>query len=162
MNIENREAQIAQQVFNSINDNNVHVVVDVLPEKEGDFTRTSPVKAAISVCYYGADYEHPATTSEISQGEDESYDVIVRSMKLRGQWGVYDLLQKVTVALLGKKLVGTDRIYLKKVGVEERIPDKEWIYRMRFAFRSFVVQADDTVLGPTITSITFNQNIVPE
>lgn len=155
MNFEQQETDLVNQVVFYINDTSIEVRTTPETQKEFDDQRLKD-KPIINICYQGSDYERSRTVDIIAQAETEIFDVVVRSVKLRGQKGIYALMDLARRALVGFKLSGCKPIYLLDFKPDERSTEQEWVWKMRFAFETSFAQVDNSQPVALLQQVSFN------
>ena len=153
MFFEAQEISIKDQLINYINDANIDI--EILPENEKDFTRQL-VKPCLSVCYSNSDFDPSLTNNKIGQFETESFDVVIRATKLRGQYGAYDCARLISGALVGFKPTNCERMQAVKFRFDDYSAEHKWRFVFTFSARTLAVQDyTDPAFVPANT-VTFN------
>ncbi len=126
--------------------------VDILPETESGYRKPFE-KARVTVCYTSSDFDKPKSTSEISQDEEQTIEVVIQARALRGVMGIYDVANRISKALIGFRTAHSRKMYatsFKYSSKEENL----WAYTYTFAIKTTVVEQPDDVSEPLITQIT--------
>lgn len=128
------------------------IEVELLPEREADFRR--PFQAGrLSVCYKQSDFDKPLSTAQISQDEDQTFEVVIQARALRGLHGIYDLANRTRIALVGYIPTNARRVSAVSFKFEAK-EENLWVYVFTFTTKSTIVEvAEDEVL-PLIQEIT--------
>lgn len=147
------------------------VDIELLPETESELTR--PVsKNRVTVAYRYSDFPQTMqkslseirSTSSIVQNEIVCLEVVLRSRKLRGASGLYDLIEKVRKAILGFSPLNCDKIFITKYGFTE-FSDSTWMHTLEIGCVSLLVEDNDVPNDPNSTEITVTsedgESVVP-
>ncbi len=141
--------------------------VQLLPELEAELLRTVDT-ARISVCYQaslidptGTGMTLPATSmSDGSQEETQHYKINVQSKRLRGELGVFPLIQIVRALLVGYEPAGADPLRVLNIHFKE-FTENTWSYDIMLGTRVPFVPTFDDVDEVNITEI-IRDEVYPE
>lgn len=100
MNYETLESEILARIL-PINIVNPSIAVERMPEVEADRSRPLPTKAKITIIYAGSEYSLPQSTSYIKQDEKIFIQILIESTFLRGNTGIYNIIEVLKDLLLG-------------------------------------------------------------
>lgn len=117
----------------------------VMPENEAENNRPYE-KGLITVAYAGSRFSKTKQIGTQSQEEISLFEVIFQSKKLRGDGGIYKMLQMAKRQLIGYKVFDSKKIYIdtgdaEKVGFVERSEDQIFMFRMLICIETTFVQA---------------------
>lgn len=128
-----------------------------LPENEKEFSKAM-AEARITVAYVASSGADIISTSEVVQEELVEIVVLIESRKLRGNTGVYALLQNNLLALLG--YAPDFKSFQMSLKQQERLQKEDDINRFSQTFRvkKFLVTDADELGGVAINQISFNKN----
>lgn len=159
MNLEELEGSIADRLGDLIDSDGASCVV--LPEIESAFNK--PVdKAQLTVAVVGHDAGDHKSIGSVVQYTRVRIEVVCKSRRLRGDWGIYDLESKVRSSLVGYRPDGgaTSGLKFQQFQVNA-YNDGVWSYSVFFECPATIIEDfaeydDDT---PRITEITLNENL---
>lgn len=123
---------------------------EVVPEKTIDFKRSIGLKPIVTVSYSGATYTTPKSTQEISQPSEEVFEIWIRAKLLRGTNGIYDLNERIRVALVGFRPSSCNKMYLKEFKLES-FEENLWTYSLKIGCSSMIIEDFSEEEGPIIT-----------
>jgi hypothetical protein len=132
----------------------VNIDVAVLPETE-DALKKVIQKPKIYVSYNGTDFNIPTGLGRIVHGCKISFEIVVQSTKLRGDSGIYRILNLLKLSLVGFEPTELTKLFL----TEEKILSYEngiWNYRQLYTCIANQVEADDGAIDVALTQITNN------
>lgn len=126
------------------------VTVELEPEVQGK--NTSPfVKSRVTIFLDQSEFSKVRSTHYISQDENTKVFLLVRGRVLRGEYGVYDICNQIRKCLVGFQPKGWDKIWLVKVGFDDRIAEM-WHYTVVIATASKIVEEYDEPEIPKLTN----------
>lgn len=129
------------------------ILVEVLPEKVAAFKRAVTDKPIVSVCYHNADYATPKSSAQIVQDSTEVFQIMIRCKFRRGENGIWDLKERIRIALVGFSPSSCGKLGLKKFQFEN-FEESLWTYSLEFSCPSMVVEDFTDEPGVPISVIT--------
>lgn len=126
------------------------------PENQNDFKRTIN-GARVTVGYIGSDFAKVSSTAQIRQEETLKFEVAIQVKKLRGNGGLYSIIEAVRALLIGFRPPHCERMRIMEIGVVDYV-DNVFTYAITFGATSLAVEQfteEDAVL---ITKITIDSN----
>lgn len=141
------------------------VDVLVLPENESNYKRGN-VKTRVTVSIISLGYGEKGTEErdrnyavDISAHQENVYiEVVIQSVKLRGERGVYQVFEQVKAALLGFNPHDCDKMYLLDFEIFKR-EDSVFHAVAKFRCSRLVVEYYEEPTEPLLTEITYDNNI---
>lgn len=156
MLFETFENDIVSRLQSKLNGATANSVIEVeaLPENQAQMQRPFD-KARVTVVYLMSDFQKPKATGHTVQQEDMQADIAIYARKIRGENGIYDVVEKVTKALFGFKPTHCGMIYGLQFKFDKR-EDALWCYTLTIAAPTNVVMLQDLVTDPTGSQVTVN------
>jgi hypothetical protein len=138
--------------------------VMAMPENQAEATKPL-LNGRVTVMYDGSRYEPNGSgmtlmTMDVGlavQQETVHIKTAIQSRKLRGPFGIYDLIRIVRNALAGFEPAGGDQ--LKQINTQfSRFEENTWEYVITWGTNVINVPDEPVTDDPLITSITLDQN----
>lgn len=126
------------------------VSVEVEPQLEAENTQPF-VKPRVTIYLDQSEFEKTSSTVYIVQDENTKVILLVRARLLRGDNGVYDLIEKIRKSIVGFQPAGWSKLWLAKISLEERFKGM-WCYAVAIAGKSMIVEEAEAPEGPLLTS----------
>ena len=129
-----------------------------LPQKSAEF-KNPDERPRITVAYGGSEFPAMKSTNESRQDENVTVLINITSRLLRGDVGIYSIIEKVINALLGFRLSNIDRLLLKSIEFDNRDESTTiFSYNVTMIGKKLRIQilsdaADD---GPPLQTVTLN------
>ncbi len=139
------------------------VDVSILPT-EAELNRPRPTAVPqLFVIINGSTFDDPGTLGEpTAQSETIQGEIFIRANKRRGPLGIFDLYDKVSERLLGRKLPGTILpITFTQFGYVAGIQNN-WQYALTFSFATYRVGKCESDAAPFIKQINHEINLKDE
>ena len=127
------------------------------PQFPSEF-ETPKTRVFVDVSVHGAEYGDPRSTETMVQFEELVFQISIRARDLRNDYGIYDTINRIRQAILGKQLTGADRIKFMKVQKNEYI-DGLHDYSLFINSQRMIVEDEEKDTGPNLDTIILNQNI---
>ena len=129
----------------------IAINVAVLPENDNDFS-TPYTEAGVTVAYNSSTFDDSESTLFIIQPENITMQMVVRSRRLRGVSGIYEVLDKVQAKLQGWTPPDCKKIHLSQVKFESHTDDL-WCYSMMITTIGMKIEQPDPVTEILSTEI---------
>lgn len=126
------------------------------PENQNDFKRTVN-GARVTVGYVGSEFAKVSSTAQIRQEETPKFEVAIQARKLRGNGGLYSVIEAIRTLLIGFRPPHCERMRVMEIGLVDYV-DSVFTYSIVFGATSLAVEqfaAEDAVL---IRKITIDSN----
>jgi hypothetical protein len=117
------------------------VEVEVEPQFEGENIQPY-IRPRITIFLDQSEFDKTKTTHYIAQDENAKVFLLLRSRRLRGENGIYDLVERIRKSIVGFKPAHWDKIWLVKIAFDERFRAM-WSYVMVIGSRSMIVEDED-------------------
>jgi len=117
------------------------VAANVLPENDNEYT-TPYTMADVVVAYNSSAFDDSQTSDLISQPETIHLQLVVRSRRLRGKSGIYQVLDALQGKLQGWRPPDCTKIHLLNVKFESHNADL-WTYSMMISTEGFRIEQPD-------------------
>ena len=132
------------------------VDVSVLPHTEALNMARPTARPQLFILLNGGNFDEPSNLAVISQLETLSGEVFIRALQRRGEWGVFDLYEKISRRLLGYWLpAAQSAITFNSFGYVAGVQNN-WQYALTFSFGHYKVGCPDEGPVGTIKKITNN------
>lgn len=166
INFEEIAAAIMAMITGFIDTDLVDVKLE--PEVDSEYSRpiddatTSTDRAQIFVFLHSVEYDSNRSTRYAEHDENQTWQVIIRSRRLTGVNGIYDLQNKVKAALLGKRPDGAiNQIELKKImpqGKQDGVHDWSILLSLRGQIQVADLDSDfdDLPIGANLKETILN------
>lgn len=131
--------------------------VMIMPTKENELALMGS-KLVIVIAFYESAFLPPTGMGLINQEETVTLIANIRAAALRGPNGVQSAIEMVKQILLGYKTAYTDKLFLDKIELEERDPDRNFFsYNVIFKAKKKQVETPDPEQElPKLKQLTFN------
>jgi hypothetical protein len=138
--------------------------VQVLPENQEEYATKPFLNSQITVAFHSSKYAgHNSVGLGASQYEDVFFILAIRSKKLRGDKGIYNIVSIVRRYLVGFKPAGFWPLSAQEMGLKEATrEDALWTYYMTFKTKALAVEepiAEDEIWA---TLLKFDIDILNE
>ena len=148
----------------------VGYTVQVLPENQADYATKPFINGQITVAYHSSKYGDTNSIGQgVSQYEMMKFIIAIRSKKLRGDKGIYNIVSIIRRYLVGFRplenswAMTADEMALKEASREDAL----WTYYIMFDLKRLAVEetpADESALLALLTFdnlVTGSTNSVP-
>lgn len=148
-------------------------VAAVMPETEdeaNEFEKLFP-RARVAVEYTESNYQRPSSLRIVRQEETLRFRLLFESRKLRGEGGLYTMMQEVKLSLIGFRLTDCDELFVVGYG-KQQYESGVWLPYLDFETKTLNAQAfqpEELIFGqqlkgvntttpPVVLSNEFNSN----
>jgi hypothetical protein len=123
----------------------------LIPETEQQYTDfySNFTKARVAVQYVDSQYDPGSSAGIGLQEERARFRLTYEARKLRGDGGIYNLMEITKLALVGFRPTDADRMTLAKYGLLE-FEQGAWQPYLEFECRALNVQVDDDNSDPAL------------
>jgi hypothetical protein len=138
--------------------------VMAMPENQAEMTKPM-LNGRVTVMYDGSRYEPNGSGMTLMamdvglavQQETVHIKTAIQARKLRGQFGIYDMIRIVRNALAGFQPVGADQ--LKQINTQfVRYEENTWEYVITWGTNVINVPDEEVTNEPVLTQITLDDN----
>ena len=140
----------------SLNLSGVDVVV--VPEKQAEYERPF-INGKITIAYAGSEFEGPDATDISMHYEKITIGLAIQSKALRGNTGIYGIVNACRKHLTGFRPDGFWQMAPKKIDLKSADYNNNlWTYYFEFETKMEVVEVQIDPDDPILTEIDFNIN----
>jgi hypothetical protein len=123
----------------------------VIPETEQQYTEfySNFTKARVAVQYVDSQYDAGSSTGIALQEEKAKFRLTYEARKLRGEGGLYNLMEVTKLALVGYRPSNADRLTVAKYGLLE-FEQGAWQPYLEFECKTLNVQLENDGVEPPL------------
>lgn len=153
MNYGTAEQEIVERINDYITgiDKDEFYEASLIPETEAQFTEfySKFTKARVAAQYIDSQYDPGSAVGIVSQEEKVRFRLTFEARKLRGEGGLYNLMEITKLALVGYRLSHADRLTLVKYGLLE-FEQGAWQPYLEFECKTMNIQVEDDLTEEAI------------
>jgi hypothetical protein len=142
----------------------VGYTVQVLPENQDEYATKPFLNGQITVAFHSSKYAgHNSVGLGASQYEDVFFILAIRSKKLRGDKGIYNIASIVRRYLVGFNPAGFWPLSAQEMALKEATrEDALWTYYMTFKTKALAVEEVEEDESALLALLTFNDLVTGE
>lgn len=168
MNYGTGELEIVERLNIKFAEKNVATLYEavLMPETEQQFQAfyQNFTKARVAIQYIDSSYQPSVSIGIVTQYELVRFRVSFEARKLRGEGGLYNMMELVKLFLIGYRLSNADGLSCVKYGLLE-FEQNSWQPYLEFECKTLNAEAstyEEPPIGGTLKNVVFTEEFINE